>query len=105
MHKANSFSESDYNQLLVELEEMFEEVNRKAECILDSGVNNKYLRVHLNYDSGYRQICLKAIEIDSLLTGYISSGHASTEFLREYKNKTVRAVKKAQKTRLYTNEK
>lgn len=100
-HNVDSLSEADYNRLLVELNKMFEEVNNKAACILDSGVNKRDLRVHLTYDSEYRSIRSKAIELDSLLTNYISSGHATAEFLREYKKTTARAAKKAQKTGLY----
>lgn len=97
----DTISEESYTGMLADLNEMFDVVNAKAECILDSGVNKKDLRSHLKNDSEYSRICSKARIIDSILTSYVASGRATSSFLREYKETTARAAKKAQKTGLY----
>lgn len=97
----DSLSESDYLQLLGDLDDMFELICHKAECIADSGVSKEELRTYLKYDSIYRQIRTNAIAIDSLLTDYIMSGRATPGFQKDYKESTAKAVKMARKAGLY----
>lgn len=96
----DSLSDDDYSRLLDDLNDMFDVVYHKAECILDSGVCKTELRTHLEYDSIYCRIRSKAMIIDSVLIDYIKSGSANPKFLREYNESTAKAVQRAKKVGL-----
>ena len=92
-----ALTEKDCDDMLSELNRMFDEVSSKAEILIDSGVKKVDVREHLKQDSAYQTISRDASVIDSALTEYITSGKASPEFLAYYKEVTARAAGRAQK--------
>lgn len=98
-------SVKDYDEMLTELSRMFDVVSRKADSIIESGVDKANVRERLKEDATYQAICADAIKIDSVLSVYATSGKANIDFLKRYKDATATAVSKSKKVGLYTSPK